>query len=258
MRRVRAGSALFTAIVSLHAAAAASAVPPHVALQMNFRPDKPGASTTISFDLTVSRPSPLRTVRLRMPPGMGFATTTLGFATCSPITFQLEGAEGCPADSRVGHGIAYVEAPFIENDSPTNIFETANVTIFFGPIEGQAQIVLFWLEGKWPSFYTQALVARAVPSVSTGRETLAIEAPLLAATPEGPYLDVRGFDFTIGPEGLTYYLHEHGRAIPFKPHGLTVPDRCPRGGYPVEAAFTWWEATEVSRANTHVRCPRAR
>jgi hypothetical protein len=86
-----------------------------------------------------------------------------------------------------------------------------------------------------------------------------MEVPLLSAAAEGPYVDLRGFSATIGPEDTTYYLHEHGKAIPFKPRGVSVPDRCPRsgaGGYPVSATFTWWEGLEPSHVVTRVPCPK--
>jgi hypothetical protein len=256
MRKAQAIGALLACSMLLHAGNAGAAAP-HVHLRMRFRPDKPGASTTISFGFSVERASPVRTVQLRLPAGMGFASATLGFATCDPAIFRLEGAKGCPADSRVGHGTAYAEAPFEEN-GPKDVYETARVAVFFGPIEGNAQIVLFWIEGKLPATYSQAIVARALPAAPPYGESLTMEVPLLSAASEGPYVDLRGFTATIGPEDTTYYLHEHGKAIPFKPRGVSVPDHCPRIGYPVDATFTWWEGLEPSRAVTRVPCPKRR
>jgi hypothetical protein len=235
--------------------ASAAAAAPRVKLHAGFKPDRAGASTTISFGFTVAQPAPVRGIEVDLPAGMGFATATLGFATCKPAVFEARGASGCPADSRVGRGTAYAEAPFLDAESrlkPT--FETAKLETFFGPIEGDAQIVLFWLEGSWPSIYSEPLIARAVATPPTYGERLTLEVPLLLAAPEGPYVDLRGFETTIGPEHITYYIHRHGRAIPFKPRGLSVPERCPRGGYPVRASFTWWEGGEASHALTRVPC----
>src|SRR5580692_773427 len=58
-------------------------------LQTSFSPDRLGASTTIGFDFhiaatTGATPSPLTSVRLGLPPGIGYVTTTLGLATCTP------------------------------------------------------------------------------------------------------------------------------------------------------------------------------
>lgn len=221
---------------------------------MRFRPDRPGASTTISFAVTVASPSPLRSLQVRLPAGMGFATATLGFATCDPVTFLREGAKACPADSRVGHGTAYAEAPFVEN-GPKDVYETASVGVFFGPIEGGAQLVLLWIEGNRPATYWQPIVARAVPASPPYGESLSMDVPLFSAAPEGPYVALRRLHVTIGPQDVTYYLHEHGRAIPFKPRGVSVPNRCPRGGYPVDATLTWWEDPEASHALARVPCP---
>ncbi len=281
MRRVRERSALLASILALCGANAAAAAPrvgahpasqrarpaasvpaagPQVRLHAAFRPDRPGASTTISFGFTVAQPSPVRSIEVDLPAGMGFATATLGFATCTPQVFMAEGAKGCPADSRVGHGTAYAEAPFTgEGGRPKPTFETARVETFFGPIEGEAQTVLFWIEGSSPASLWQPLIARALPARAPFGERLLIEeVPLLLAAPEGPYTALRGFSSTIGPRDITYYLHRHGRAIPFKPRGVSVPERCPRGGYPVAASFTWWQSAERSHALTHVPCPRRR
>lgn len=241
-------------------AASSTAAAPRVRLHAAFRPDRPGASTTISFGFSVAEPSPVRSIEVELPAGMGFATATLGFATCKPHLFIAEGAKGCPADSRVGHGRAYAEAPFTgEGGVPKPTFETARVETFFGPIEGGAQIVLFWIEGSSPASFWQPLIARALPARAPYGERLLIEeVPLLLAAPEGPFTALRGFSSTIGPQDITYYLHRHGRAIPFTPRGVSVPDRCPRGGYPVRASFTWWQSGERSHAITHVPCPRRR
>ncbi len=261
-RRLQACGALLAAIVALGGARAAAA-PPRVALHMRFHPDRPGASTTISFGFQVGRPTPLRAVRLRLPAGMGFATATLGFATCEIAVFRLEGGKGCPANSRVGYGTAYAQAPFVEEGRAKNVYETASVSVFFGPIEGGAQTVLFWIEGNFPASYWQPVVARALPASPPYGESLAMELPLFSAAAEGPYVALRSFKATIGPDAVTYYLHEHGRAIPFKPRGVAVPDRCPRGGglggvggYPVQASFTWWGLEGTSTARTRVACPR--
>lgn len=260
MRGVYACSALVATIIALSATAAAAAAP-HVTLHASFDPDRAGASTTLSFGFTVAEPSPVRSIQVNLPAGIGSATATLGFATCDPTVFEAEGAKGCPADSRVGHGAAHAEAPFIEEDNrPKPTYETASVETFFGPIEGDAQTVLFWVEGAWPASFWEPLIARVVAVSPPYGERLSIEVPLLLAATEGPFTALRSFTSTIGPENITYYTHKHGKATPFKPRGLSVPDRCPHdggaSGFPVEASFTWWESNETSRAVTHIPCPR--
>lgn len=279
-RAARAAGWLIAAFFALGGTSATAAAP-RVTLHASFRPDRAGASTTLSFGFTVAEPSPVRTIQVELPAGVELATATLGFATCDPEVFQARGAKGCPADSRVGRGSAFAEAPVIgEGNRPEPIYETARVETFFGPIEGNAQIVLFWLEGALPASYWVALIARAVAVPPPYSERLSIEVPLLLAAIEGPYIDLRGFSTTIGPEHITYYLHRHGRATPFTPRGLSVPDRCPRngagrarggvgngpgragggaagvGGYPVRATFTWWESSETSHAITRIPCAK--
>jgi hypothetical protein len=73
----------------------------------------------------------------------------------------------------------------------------------------------------------------------------------------GPDVSIVSVQATIGPSHLTYYKHVHGRLVPFSPRGVSVPERCPRGGFPFAAEFTFQDGSSAS-AQTTVPCPPRR
>ena len=79
--------------------------------------------------------------------------------------------------------------------------------------------------------------------------------PLVTSVPGGPDVSIVNVQATIGPSHLTYYRTVHGRPVPFKPRGVAVPERCPHGGFPFAAQFTFADASRTS-ASTTVPCPR--
>lgn len=218
---------------------------------MGFTPERLGRSTTVAFSFSISEPAPLRSVVLSLPPGIGFARTSLGLEPCQQATLVDLGPEGCPADSLIGQGTAFAEVL-----AESEVEETASVFVLIGPEDGEAMNVLFFVDGKSPVnrevILSGALLFARSESSSA---TLSIKAPLLRAWPGGPEIGVVRFRSTIGPAGLTYYRRIDGKTVAFKPRGLTLPRRCPRGGFPVSAKFAWWGLAETASVTTHVRCP---
>jgi hypothetical protein len=90
----------------------------------------------------------------------------------------------------------------------------------------------------------------------TGRfgSQLATTIPLVTSVPGGPDVSILSVTSTIGPSHLTYYRHVHGRLVPFHPRGVSVPERCPRGGFPFAAEFSFQDASRTV-ATTSVPCP---
>src|SRR5580692_519313 len=98
---------LLAALLACCLMPAAAGAAQTVTLQTSFSPDRLGASTTIGFDFhivstTGATPSPLTSVRLRLPPGIDYVTTTLGLATCTPARLLGKGLSGCSPNSRLG------------------------------------------------------------------------------------------------------------------------------------------------------------
>lgn len=232
-------------------AAAPAAAAPRVTLSALFQPNRLGKSTTIHWGFEISEPAPLRSLELRLPAGMGFAASSLGLEECQPALLAQAGPEGCPADSRIGFGTALAEVP-----AQTSVRESANVTALLGPYEGENMTVLFFVDGKWPGNQEIILTSHVLHLAGPHGATLLTEVPPLPAWPDGPDIGLLRFRSTIGPDGLTYYRRVGRHTIAFTPRGMSVPKRCPRGGFPVSATFAWWTLTGTATATTRVPCPK--
>lgn len=232
-------------------ASAPAAAGPRVTLSAAFQPDRLGESTTIHWGFAISEPAPLRSIALRLPAGMGFAASSLGLEPCQPELLAQGGPDGCPADSRIGFGSALAEVP-----APTAVQERAAVTALLGPPDGEDMTVLFYVEGRWPANREVILTSHLLGIGNPGGATLLTEVPSLPVWPLGPDIGLMRFASTIGPDGLTYYRRVRGRTVAFKPRGVSVPDRCPAGGFLVSAVFNWWTIDGAANASTRVPCPR--
>jgi hypothetical protein len=218
---------------------------------MSFRPDRLGRDTTIHWGFSVSEPQPLRALALHLPPGLGFAASSLGLEECDPARLALYGPRGCPADSLLGHGAAIAQVP-----AQTLVSERAQVTALLGPFQGEDMSVLFFVEGRWPVNREIVLSGRVSDLAGPHGATLTTGAPPLPVWPGSPDIALTRFSSTIGPEGLTYYRRQGGRTVAFTPRGLTVPKRCPRGGFPVSLTLSWWAPAPTVTAWARVPCPR--
>ena len=259
MSKIRAlPGALLLALVCCVLPATAAATTERASLHASFSPNRLGASTTISFGFHVettegTAPPPMTSLNLRMPAGISYTTTTLGLAICQPAVLQLRGLAGCPPNSRLGFGSALVEVPFGTGTG----HEIPEIQAVAGPSPGGNLVVLFYADGREP-VYAQLVFQGEVLAASGAYGTqLAANVPLVTSVPGGPDVSIVSVQTTIGPSHLTYYKHVHGRKVAFHPKGVSVPEHCPRGGFPFAAAFTFQDGSSTS-AQTAVPCPPTR
>jgi hypothetical protein len=228
-------------------------------LKASFSPDRLGVSTTIGFSFTVATteglaPPPLTSIDLHMPAGMNYTDTNLGLAICNPEKLQREGLSGCPANSRLGSGSANVEVPFGDGAG----HELPEVQAVMGPSNNGNIVVLFYANGKTP--VSAQLVFRGEVQPASGGifgSQLTTVVPAIPSVPDGPNVSIISVKATIGPQGLTYTKHVHGRVVHFHPTGIGVPEHCPHGGFPFSAAFTFEDGSSTSTTAT-VPCPAHR
>ena len=238
------------------ASAVAAPASERASLHASFTPNRLGASTTISFGFHVettegTAPPPLTSVKLDMPAGMNYTLTTLGLSICQPAVLQSKGATGCPPNSRLGSGSALVEVPFGTGSG----HEIPEIQAVSGPPSpGGDMVVLFYANGQTPVFAQLVFQGEVLPDSGPFGSQLATTVPLIPSVPGGPDVSVVSVNATIGPSGLTYYKHVHGKLKPFHPLGIGVPERCPRGGFPFSASFFFQDGSQASTSTT-VPCP---
>lgn len=227
-----------------------------VTLNASFNPNRLGMRTTIEFGFQVHStvpyraPSPVTDVDLHLPAGLGLATSTLGLANCEPAALIAAGVTGCPANARIGFGSAIVAVP--AEGEPVQ--ETGSLTALVGPPNSEHLEVLFYAEGRAPVFAQLVFPGRLLEDDPPFSGRLDTVIPLIPTWPGGPDVAVTNMTSTIGPRGLTYYRHAHGRIVPFHPRGLAVPERCPRGGFPFRVDITFMDGTHRT-ARSAVPCP---
>jgi len=248
-------SVLCAALVVAVAPAGAGAVTERASLQASFSPDRLGTPTTIGFGFHLATsegaaPPPLTSMDLRMPAGMNYTTTTLGLAICQPAVLLAHGLAGCPPNSRLGYGSAVVEVPFGTGDG----HEIPEIQAVSGPSPNGNLVVLFYANGETPVYAQLDFSGEVLPDSGAFGSQLSTSVPLVPSVPGGPDVSIVNVQATIGPSHLTYYKHVHGRLVPFHPRGVAVPERCPRGGFPFAAEFTFQDGTSAS-AQTTVPCP---
>jgi hypothetical protein len=224
-------------------------------LSAGFSPDKLGASTTISFGFHLQTteglaPPPLTSVVLHMPVGMNYTLTTLGLAICQPAALQAQGIKGCSPNSRVGSGNALVEVPFGTGSG----HEIPEIQAVVGPPNNGNMVVLFYANGQTPVFAQLVFSGEVLPDSGAFGSQLATSVPLIPSVPNGPDVSIVNVNATIGPSGLTYYKHVHGKLKSFHPLGIGVPEHCPRGGFPFTASFSFEDGSQTN-ASTTVPCP---
>jgi hypothetical protein len=221
----------------------------HVALT----PEHLGGRTTILFDIQIASagahvPSPLTAVNLLYPKDVGLITSGLGLQTCSAA--ELESQGHCPANSLMGYGQALVEFPI----GPELIEEHGAITTWMAPVEDGHLTLLFYAEAETPVSASLIFTSQLLDAPAPFGGQLATDIPLIPTLPQAPDAAVLHLTTTIGPMNVTYYHQFRGKSTAYHPRGIRLPKRCPPGGFPFAASFTFLDGTHTV-ARTAVPCP---
>jgi hypothetical protein len=192
----------------------------------------------------------MTSLQLRMPAGINYTSTTLALAICQPSVLLARGLAGCSPNSRVGHGNAFVEVPFGVGSGR----EIPELQAVMGPPRNGNIVVLFYANGLAPVFAQLVFSGEVLPDSGRFGSRLSTTVPLVESVPLGPDVSIVSAQTTIGPSRLTYYRRHHGRLVPFRPVGVSVPERCPPGGFPFVAEFGFQDGGHAT-ASTTVPCP---
>ncbi|MGA7704746.1 MAG: hypothetical protein WB998_07605 [Solirubrobacteraceae bacterium] len=226
-----------------------------VGLRVAFHPDLPGRSTTIALQVRIdgpggAPPAPVTSFDLRLPLGMGIASTTLGQANCRPAALIASGLSGCSANARLGFGTASAVVPA----GAGSVRAVASLDAVMGPAAENRVEVLWYVQADRPVFAQLVLPSVVEEGVPPFGEELAVSVPLVQAWPEGPDLALETFDSSLGPAGLTYRRRVAGHTIAFHPRGIRIPSACPTGGYQFAVALSFQDGTQAT-GTYRVPCP---
>lgn len=251
-----AACAILAAAASSPASASAA---PSVSLHASLRPKIPRKSTTVSVTIRIAPkgsvvPPPIVEGQLRYPAGLDVQLSGLGIAGCTEATLVLLGPSGCPRDSWMGYGRAVAELP-IKGEA---FRETARIAIV-RTYERHGRPTMLLVVYDEPAVDAQiVLPSELFPASKPFGGRLAIHVPLVTSFPGAPDISVTQIKLVLGPKSLIYTERVHGRMVRYRPEGIPLPGRCPRGGFPFSIALRFLDGSEAS-ARTAVRCPgRAR
>jgi hypothetical protein len=263
MRSLRRPGAKRCPLLALAAAAAlCTATPatsragPSARLDVTLIPEQLGHGTTIEFGFRITGPHgtvppPVTKIALSYPAHFGIVTSGLGLASCTSVLLEEVGALGCPSQSLMGYGTATGDVQV----GPERIQEAATTTVFMAPFQNGDIALQFYLNAETPLSAQLIFPGLLLPAPAPFGGDLTITVPLVESFAEGPDVALVRLRSTIGPLGITYYDRIHDKFVPYHPNGILIPRRCPRGGFPFAATFTFAEGTETI-AHIAVPCPR--
>jgi hypothetical protein len=202
-----------------------------------------GAGAVAQVEVTIAgteyggAPPPLTGVKLYTPAGAKLHPQ--GFATCAPSTLEREGPASCPMKSVAGpkgFGVGVVSF------GGERVQERGSVQPFFAP-GGNLE---FYVDGTTP-VSLEVIAAYHVVNISPpfGLEFLG-EMPLIETVPGA--LDASVEEGTIRV-GAAY--RQGKQTISY----ITVPKRCPKGGFPVKMEMSFLGGA-TAEASYKMPCPR--
>jgi hypothetical protein len=207
----------------------------------SFSPYGLGAKTAGTISMGFSGPggipAPLSGAVLRLPAGLGIDLSGVG--ACRPSSLRSRGKQGCAAGSLLGRGQATLKVHAGSQTLP----ESAAISVFRGPNRGSQPVFEILGEGMTPLY--EHVVSTAVlegDSTPFGSK-LVVSVPAIPTLTYEPDASFTALSLTIGNAGT------HSRGV------ITLPRRCPKGGFPLAASFSFADRSSTS-ASTDVPCPR--
>ncbi len=224
--------------------AARSAAAPEVTsatLTPTLTPSRPGAKGALTLAVkytggVMGVPAPVHRSVVSLPPGLTLEIPSL--RSCSAARLEALGPSACPPQSLVGRGHALAEALA----GSEVISEEVTLWAFIGPPRGSTPTLELVGEGSAPVPAQLVVTGTIVPARPPYGEQLVIPFPPIPSLPSISETALASLTLTIGTSG----------PHPARNANTVLVPRCPTGGWPFAAAFTY---AEGSNDNTVVRQP---
>ena len=253
---LRIASVLGVCALGLLASPPASALAaPKVTLHARFNPERLGLSTTVDLRILIAPgdeqiPPPLTEAEVRYPAGLDPELSGLGIDECTAQALEAAGIGACPPDSIMGDGQAIAE--FLIGHHIVR--EVASLTAVRTTEKEGHLTMLMYLYDETAVSTQLILTSRVLPADGPFAGDLDIQVPLLQSIVGAPDVSVAEIQLGLGPESLTYSELLAGKLTHYIPEGITLPKRCPRGGFPFAVTLGFADGTHAS-ARTAVACP---
>lgn len=223
-----------------------------VTIQAGFTPNKLGAATNLStktvVDTNGGTPEPVNRILAYGPAGLRVNVKGLGI--CEVGKLEQDGPSGCPANSRVGFG----GGTGLVQLGASTVKEPYTLDLFLGPTEHGRLVILVYLRAVNPVSAQLVMVGREIQGPKPYGFGLMLEVPPIHTVPGEPNASLESTFLTMGARGVAYYKTVHGRRQLFHVTGVSVPKKCPRGGFPFEVSIGFEDASTVTSKYT-AACP---
>jgi hypothetical protein len=184
-------------------------------------------------------PAPVRRSILRFPAGLRLEIPKL--RSCTSARLEADGPSGCPRQSQIGSGRALVQS----HTGSETISENVVLQAFLGPPQNLQPTVEILAHGSTPIDQRVIINGIVRPARPPYGEELAMSLPATPTLPSQPDASVVTFSLTVGM-AKRYRWHDANT--------IRVPSRCPAGGFPFAAEFTYADGSG-STAQTTAPCP---
>ncbi|HTA96204.1 MAG TPA: hypothetical protein VK730_01000 [Solirubrobacteraceae bacterium] len=204
--------------------------------------DTLGAGTAVEGEIKISGseyggfPPPVTGVTFLAPAGVKLHPQ--GFNTCSEAILESHEITHCPKKS-FASSIGSVAG--VVSFGATRVHEALTLQAFFAP-GGE---LAFYAEGRSPA----VIEVMGKASITSGGDgfgpKFSANVPLVETVPGAPYGVVEAAKITVGAAFV-----QTGKLISY----ITLPKKCPRGGFPVRAQLTFLIGEPVT-VDTKMPCP---
>jgi hypothetical protein len=235
--------AALAAALALPAGAGAVVEPTGAVIAPSFSPNRLGAKAGFTFAVhftggELGVPSPVRRAVVQLPPGLMMDIPRLRI--CTRAHLLAHGASGCPARSLIGRGHAVGD---VHAGASVESEEVA-VSAYVGPPQGTYPTIEILAQGYSPLDERVVITGTALPDQAPYGEELVMSIPAIPTIPLEPNASAVSFSLTIG--GAAFRKHN--------PNTVLLPSRCPTGGFPFAAEFSYEDgATSTTQAT--IPCP---
>lgn len=201
-------------------------------------------------------PFPATDIRLFAPAGidiggLGVATCRVPPATLLDVLFPSFPVVRCPANAVIGRGTATAALMF---DPEHSVRGAASITLYSGVVQDDRPGLLILAQTYNPVSTQLAYGGRLSPASHPFGLELALQIRAPAEPPFGAAIALVRMRVTIGGDGLIYTRPVAGKRQSYRPGGVGLPRRCPRGGLRFRAELRFADGSQRA-ADTRVPCP---
>jgi hypothetical protein len=245
------------------AAAPSAGGPVHVTATFD-RDAALGAPTALDVDLRLDpsrlTQAQLTEIRFEYPRSLGIVSSGLGLAACTrpardfaQVLITAPGLGGCPRNAVMGVGTARAVVRLVDGQV---IPEYATVTLLSGPIEQGRLGLVVYVDGQRPFGAKLAFAGEVSGAAPPYGGSIAVRMPVIPGIEELATVSLVQMRIVIGSHAIRYYERRGGALLAYRPEGVELPARCPRGGFRFRAQVSFADGTRRVGSST-TRCPTA-